>query len=273
MLNRATDGEWETLGRSDPYFAVLTAEKYHKENLTEAGKAEFFQSGRVQIEETLAIIHKHIDLNFEVVDALDFGCGVGRFLVPLSEMSKSVTGVDVSDSMLAEAKRNCDARSISNVSLVKSDDRLSALEGSFNFIHTHIVMQHIPVRRGVALFKGLLARLQPGGVGVFHFTYGKKHLTGKASGLARYVPYARNIKNILKGRSFFHPFMEMNDYNLNELFQILQLSGIEDVHAEYTDHAGHLGVVLYFRKPLSDYHVFELLGLDPAAIESTFNET
>jgi len=60
-------------------------------------------------------------------------------VIPLAGISESVVGVDVSESMLNEAKRNCESLSIKNVSFVKGDDNLSALNCKFDFIHSYIV--------------------------------------------------------------------------------------------------------------------------------------
>ena len=79
-------------------------------------------------------------------------------------------GVDVSDAMMAEAARNCRERKITNVSFVKSDDRLSRLEGTFDLIHSIIVFQHIAPHRVELLVRGLVSHLEPGGVGALHFT-------------------------------------------------------------------------------------------------------
>ena len=43
----------------------------------------------------------------------------------------------------------------------------------------------------------------------------------------------------------------MNAYDLNALFSILQTARIADLYLQFTNHAGELGVVLYFRKPPS----------------------
>ena len=79
-------------------------------------------------------------------------------------------GVDVSDAMMAEAARNCRECGLANVAFVKSDDRLSRLEGTFDLIHSAIVFQHIAGRRVELLVRGLLAHLARGGVGALHFT-------------------------------------------------------------------------------------------------------
>ena len=38
MFNRNTDREWEKFGANDPYYGVLTHEKFHKANLTDENK-------------------------------------------------------------------------------------------------------------------------------------------------------------------------------------------------------------------------------------------
>ncbi|HKJ31811.1 MAG TPA: class I SAM-dependent methyltransferase [Balneolales bacterium] len=100
------------------------------------------------MDDILKKIRKYVDPHFSINRALDFGCGVGRLLIPLSVYSSHVTGVDVSESMLDEARKNCEARQITNVDFIKSDDDLSLLNRKFNFIHSYIVFQHIPAKRG-----------------------------------------------------------------------------------------------------------------------------
>ena len=73
-------------------------------------------------------IRRWVAPRFAPRSALDFGCGVGRLLVPLARRCPSVVGVDVADSMLAQARARCDAVGVTNVRLLKSDDRLSRVD-------------------------------------------------------------------------------------------------------------------------------------------------
>lgn len=146
-------------------------DKFRKDNLTDEAKEEFFSSGLSQINHMLENIRKHIDPLYAAKNALDFGCGVGRLIIPLSKVVNNVTGIDVSDSMLNEARKNCETQFVSNVSLLKSDDNLLLLNGKYDLIYSFIVFQHIPVKRGVGIFKNLLSRLENGGVCVIHFTH------------------------------------------------------------------------------------------------------
>ncbi len=242
MIDNATDRLWEQLGRDDPYYGVLTADQFRSDRLTAADKEEFFRSGVEYVDAVLATVRRHIDPAFQVGRALDFGCGVARIVVPLAAIASEVTGVDISESMLAEARRNCEARGLRNVRLVKSDDALSALTGAYRFIHSFIVFQHIPVARGEKIFARLVDLLEDGGVGVLHVTYAKRDTVAWKALLRKHLPGLQTFANAARGR------MQMNPYRLNRLFSILQAAGVAESHVQLTDHGGEHGVVLYFRK-------------------------
>ncbi len=91
MFSTDTDKEWEKFGKDDPYFGVLTDNKYQKSNLTDEKKNEFFKSGFDYINNVLANIRQHIDQTFTIKKALDFGCGVGRLVIPLANLAEEVT--------------------------------------------------------------------------------------------------------------------------------------------------------------------------------------
>lgn len=254
MLNSDTDKEWEEFGKSEPYFGVITCDKYLKSNLTNENREEFINSGYVYINNVLNNIRKHIDPNFKIKQALDFGCGVGRLTIPLAEVAELVTGIDVSESMLNEAMKNCKIRDVRNVKLIKSDDKLSLLDYKYNFIHSFIVFQHIPTKRGEQIFKNLLTRLTDDGICVLHFTYAKDYKSVKkfvkklTPFIKNYIPFAKNIINLINRNSFFAPQMQMNSYDLNNLFYIMQKSGVCDSYIEFTNHYNELGIVLYLRR-------------------------
>ena len=101
-----SDKEWEKLGRSDPYYGVLSCEKFRKQGLEATSLAEFFDSGHDHINRVLEISRHYFDAGFAPSRALDVGCGVGRCTIPLARLCRSVTGVDVSESMLEESANN-----------------------------------------------------------------------------------------------------------------------------------------------------------------------
>src|SRR5262249_41033519 len=116
----------------------------------------------------------HLDEEFSPAAALDFGCGVGRLLVPIAKRSRSAVGIDVSDGMLQEAKSQCASIGLTNVRLIKSDDRLTHVTEKFDLINSYIVLQHVSPERGKVIARSLIERLNDGGIGVLHFTYDKQ---------------------------------------------------------------------------------------------------
>jgi ubiquinone/menaquinone biosynthesis C-methylase UbiE len=206
MIDGNTDREWERFGATDPYYGVFPDQKYRKGNLTPNAKESFFKSGEEHIAKVMASIRKHLDSSYAPRKPLDFGCGVGRLVIPLAKLAEHVVGIDISESMIAEAKKNCESASITNVTFLRCDDELSQLLGEkYDLIHSFIVFQQLPVRRGEAIFKRLMRHLDDGGVCVVHFTYAKSSkmrtpISWIKSYIKSYIPLAKNLNNLIKGR-------------------------------------------------------------------------
>ena len=256
MTRRQTDRDWDLLARTDPFWAVSTDDRYRRANLSDAALTQFFAAGEYHIDFLFRTIRHHLGDDFAPATALDFGCGVGRMLIPLARRCRAVTGVDVSEAMLTEARSRLGALGIGNVTLARGDDDLSAVPGRFDFVHSFIVLQHIPVERGVALHRRLLARLNETGVGAIHFHYAKaEHLLPPNSLLARARRLGGNLlRRVVPSRRKVE--MQMNPYDLNLICRDLQQAGIRRLHVEFTDHLGCFGVLLLFRKlPGDGYRV------------------
>jgi 2-polyprenyl-3-methyl-5-hydroxy-6-metoxy-1,4-benzoquinol methylase len=247
-MDMSTDTAWEEWGRRDPYFGVITDPKFRSTEIKGTAKQEFFASGESHVHGVLSTIRKYIDPGFAPRTVLDFGCGVGRLLIPFAKITADVVGLDVSPSMLQEARRNCDAQRVHNVRLLCSDDTLSTLTGSFDLIHSCIVFQHIPVDRGRTIFSQLLRHLRPGGVGAVQLTYSKTlfaetHGIAPASLLPPEVPAQPVCTDA-------DPEIQMNPYNMNEILFLMQQQGMSRFLTEFTDHGGELGVFLFFQTPI-----------------------
>src|SRR5690349_19056549 len=92
--------QWEALGRSDPYWAVLTdpAAKGRRWD-----KEQFFAMGVAEIDAVEQNLVR-LDITPKRALALDYGCGVGRLSRALSHKFENVIGIDISESMLQEAR-------------------------------------------------------------------------------------------------------------------------------------------------------------------------
>lgn len=280
----STDREWEKWGEQDPYFGVITDPRFRKGEITSEVKHEFFFSGRVHVDHVLASCRKYIESSFAPRRVLDFGCGVGRLLLPFAAVAEAVVGVDISEAMLREARRNCDEHEVMNVTLACSDDALSAVQGAFDLVHSAIVLQHIDPDRGLRIVERLIGLLAPKGIGALQLTYGKAYhadTLGVVPPAKAQVPSVAAPQPERRPAPWFKwsrarpseaaamsspsvaaapdeqqsiqvnrdPEMLMNPYNLNALFFLLQRAGVTDFHTEFTDHGGELGIFLFFRKP------------------------
>jgi SAM-dependent methyltransferase len=246
-IDMNTDAAWEEWGRRDPYFGVITDPRFRRSEINEHTKREFFESGESHVHHVLATIQKYIDPGFVPKTVLDFGCGVGRLLVPFAAIAEDVVGLDVSPSMLIEARWNCDERQLNNVRLLPSDDDLSSLTGTFDLIHSFIVFQHIPVRRGRTILAKLLRHIRPGGVGALHVTYSKAHFA-PTGGIAPQATSSSAAKSQPTSPDA-DPEIQMNPYNFTEIMFSLQCQGVKRTHIEFTDHGGELGAFYFFSVP------------------------
>lgn len=245
-----TDLAWEEWGRRDPYYGVITNPKFRRANLNDQAITEFFESGRRHADYVMKMIHTYIDPGFRPKSVVDFGCGAGRLVVPFARIAQHVVGLDVSQSMLNEAARNCAAFGLDKVQLLLSDDDLSRLTGKYDLVHSFIVFQHIPPERGRVIFRRLLDFIAPGGIGAIHVLYGKgvhAETYGMPPQKSQNAHYS-HTKQILAPDA--DPEMQMNPYLLNELLFLQQNAGVHRLHIEFTDHGGELGVFMFFRKLL-----------------------
>lgn len=135
-------------------------------------------------------------------------------------------------------------------------EQLSELEGekeTFSFVNTFIVLQHIEPKRGLSYLAQLLKLLSKGGCGSLHMTYARAK-DSNTHGQRRPISHAAQavrrplsaLHRTLAGRD---PEMQMNAYPMNKVLYELQTSGITELFSEFTDHGGHFGITISFRKP------------------------
>ena len=266
-----TDTAWKAWGERDPYFGVITDQRYRKDRLTAESLDLFFRSGDSHVKHVASSIRRYIDPGYQPKRVLDFGCGVGRLLPAFARLGAEVWGIDISEAMLQEARRNCERMQVPGVHLALSDDELSHVEGSFDLVHTAIVLQHIEARRGVRLVDRLISKLAPGGVAALHMTYAKRQFSDSygsppaaqqstVPSLPVELPLWRRLINkpspptavkapSTSTRADEDPEMQMNPYPLNDVMFLIQQCGAKRVHVEFSDHGGELGGTFYFSRP------------------------
>jgi SAM-dependent methyltransferase len=250
-----SDKSWEKLGQHDPYFGVWSADKFKQKNLTPKLKHEFFQSGEKHVQSILDSTIRYFGDNvFEQQSLLDFGCGVGRLVIPFSRKFHKVLGIDISSAMIEEAKKNTAEQNISNAHFLKQkDDQLSNVSEQFDFVHTTLVLQHIPPSRGNILIAHLLNLVKPGGIIVMDV-----NLDCRDSWFRQSVNFVRRnfipfqyVVNILNGNPWNQPFMQMNVYDLNTIMLMVVEKGFSKISIEPFYQGGkrqHPGIFLFAKK-------------------------
>lgn len=252
-----TDADWERFAQADPYFAVRTDPAYRNGG----ARDQFFATGERLVADILSVLQAHFEAPERFDVALDFGCGVGRILLPLASRSECAIGVDVAPTMLRECRKNVEQRGLRNVVLRESDDELSRLEeyrGRVSLITSTIVFQHIPPDRGTRIFTRLVDLLAPGGWACVHLTFAS-HISNLPSeigpttgiGFAYYQRIGPAGLVRMCEIDMQEPVMQMNHYSLNEISCLLIARGISSFLCRPTDHDGTIGGEMYFRRPLA----------------------
>lgn len=255
----STDDDWEVFAAEEPYYSVCTHSAFRHSALTPDNRNIFFESGESQIHQCLEYLRMQFGAPERYEVALDYGCGVGRLLLPLAKRSELAIGVDVSPTMLKECRKNAELAGLENVDLRIADDQMASLQpfmGSINLLTSMLVFQHIPPERGTRIFGGLLDLLAPGGMGYIHFTIASHIATiineAKVTGGFEYGFYQRISQTTLlrlAGKPHEHRLMQMNHYNMNELLCILYSRQIMRAVINTWNDAGYINVTLAFAKP------------------------
>ena len=221
------DEAWQEYGADDPYFGVLTDDKFRKENLTENSLKEFFESGENHVTTILATLHNHVTPSVQMNEAMDFGCGVGRIVLPLAHRFGKVTGVDISEAYRSEARGNCKRRGIANVQFLETLAPLVEAGARFDLVHSSIVFNHIPWGRGKTFIGQMFELLRPRGAMAVQIMLSRRVTAFRRAGswLRRnFLPFNWLI-NIARGRRIFEPLIQGHEYSLEKLLPLLKAGG------------------------------------------------
>ena len=159
---------WRALGEDDPLWAILSQPDKRG---GQWNAEEFFAAGESEIAGLEQHCAQH-GLPRERRRALDFGCGIGRLTRALATRYAEVIGVDISPSMLAQARQlNAD---VANVRFVENaQTRLDFIAAaSIDLVYSVITLHHIPAALQCNYVREFLRVLAPGGLAVFQFASG-----------------------------------------------------------------------------------------------------
>jgi 2-polyprenyl-3-methyl-5-hydroxy-6-metoxy-1,4-benzoquinol methylase len=154
---------WEALGDTDPMFGVLSDPSRH------GGRwavDEFYETGRAHVRKLFRILDG-LSVAFARGDCLDFGCGMGRLTIPLAESFDRTIGVDVARSMIGPARRHVPRGVRCEFQVNRHPDLRAFPDARFDFVHSCLVLQHVPPDIALRYVGELLRVCRPGGLVVF----------------------------------------------------------------------------------------------------------
>jgi SAM-dependent methyltransferase len=127
---------------------------------------EFFSTGEKVVSSVLDRC-RELGIALKYDRALDFGCGVGRLTRAYASRFSKCVGVDVSGEMISQARElnkqfpNCEF-------VVNHSRNLPFPDGSFEFVSSFIVLQHVPTEQEILNWiTEFLRVLSPGGTVIF----------------------------------------------------------------------------------------------------------
>lgn len=244
--------DWERLGSLEPYFAVLTEDRFLRENITPESLAAFHASGEADVSRIAALATMRSGKPFHPRKALEFGCGVGRLTFPMAARAEMVAGVDAAPSLLEIARAEASARGLQNVQFLPVEGLDSLQPGTFDFIYSLIVFQHIPPAEGETYLRELLGLAAPEATVALHFTLSRaggavrrilRALRGRSRVIHRLATLARRDRNL--------PYMQMNVYDRQRIEMLLAGEGFDRPTIEPTEHGGVAGGIFVATRSVS----------------------
>jgi 2-polyprenyl-3-methyl-5-hydroxy-6-metoxy-1,4-benzoquinol methylase len=236
-LSKIVEKTWTGLGRSEPYWSVLTNDNYRKQAF-DGNSEEFLASGKHDLERLLAFVRRAGVKLSPTATCFELGCGVGRITRWLAGHFAKVIAADISQPHIDLARQNLANRGASNVSWVKLD-RLEDLTGitGFDVFFSVLVLQHNPPPVITHILETILGNLNPGGLGYFQVpTYHRR--------------YTFNMRTYLS-RSVDHRQMEMHVLPQKDVFRIIQAADciVLEVREDGAAGEGWLSNTFLVRKP------------------------
>lgn len=160
---------WTGLGSLDPYWSVLTDERFRATNMSDlAIVEEFYGSGIGDLKYLRAFLDRaDLELRSDMVVA-EYGCGLGRVTRFLAKEANRVLAFDISSTHLDAARQRMRQEGISNVEFVHVTDRSSLAHlARIDLFFSLIVLQHNPPPVMLSILDAAFAGLRPGGLAFF----------------------------------------------------------------------------------------------------------
>jgi len=228
---------WSSHGQEEPYWSVLTDEKYRKSKISDSDVREFYASGAPLVDLFEANCRKNGIAPLCNWTILDFGCGMGRVGEHFAQRYKSYIGVDISADHLRLAESCFMQLRRSGVHLGECrflllPDYLADNRIQYDVFFSFIVLQHNPPPLIQYLLSHCLSRVRKGGLAFFQ--------------LPNYIHgYEFSVADYLSGKERHGP-MEMHPLPQPYVFKLLARYAFEVLMALPHESIGPAGLSLVY---------------------------
>jgi SAM-dependent methyltransferase len=147
--------DWEARAAADPLYHIASSQRAWSIE-------EFYASGLSLVEEIVDPALARLGVDPAGRRVLEIGCGMGRLFGGLAQRFGSVSGIDISATMVAKGREQCPVEA---TWFVGDGSTLTGVEDeSMDHVLSFEVFQHIPDRAAIFSYMAEIARvLVPGG--------------------------------------------------------------------------------------------------------------
>jgi SAM-dependent methyltransferase len=150
--------EWNARAREDANYYVAFGRR-------DQSSEEFFSTAADVLRDLQREIQRGLPSEARSRRFLEIGCGPGRLMKPLAEQCGEIHGIDVSDEMVARARKNLSGLAHAHVHTGSGSTLDQFASDSFDFVYSYAVFQHIPDREVVMSYLREAVRvLKPAGI-------------------------------------------------------------------------------------------------------------
>ena len=148
--------DWDQRARQDAFYFAAFGRHEQEEAEFEATAADVVRN----LDRELRRLGDSSNLR-----ALEIGCGPGRIMLPMSQRFGEIHGVDISAEMVHLARARLQQMPHAHAHVNSGADLGGCADGSFDFVYSYAVFQHIPSREVVFRYLTEARRvLKPGGL-------------------------------------------------------------------------------------------------------------
>ena len=182
---------WASLGASEPYWSVLSHDRFRRNHIDTERKSSilrFFRGEKSTIDEFYKTSSYEISMisslivrcapEFDALSAVcvEYGCGVGRLTWQLAPRFRHVLACDISENHLKAMVTWTERLRLHNVSPVQITVEHLAPETKPDLWYSRIVLQHNPPPLIAKILRTAFQSLNPGGLAIFQVpTYCKNY--------------------------------------------------------------------------------------------------